>query len=263
MAALVRLGMRLTRISSVQLCPLAIHPLSAINGLQPVRGKHSRNVKIKPAGGAPQLFREEDLSEQFMRGSGKGGQSVAKTNNCVQLIHRPTGIIIKCHATRSRDLNRRLARQELQHRLDDLARGPDSVRNRRAARDKKKAMKQRQRSKAKYGAPKGSADGASVRGDAHSAASPESREGDDSSGGGGGRGRGRGTAAGLWWAAATAPLSAPALPSNAVLQQYWRLRRNSFAADAVADSQEEKLRYHHPSLWLQVRRGRLLLPPPA
>jgi protein subunit release factor B len=40
-------------------------------------------------------FREEDLEEEFMRGSGPGGQSVAKTNNCVQIKHLPTGIVVK------------------------------------------------------------------------------------------------------------------------------------------------------------------------
>lgn len=38
---------------------------------------------------------EKDLIEDFMRGSGPGGQSVAKTNNCVQLKHIPTGIVVK------------------------------------------------------------------------------------------------------------------------------------------------------------------------
>lgn len=36
-------------------------------------------------------LREEDLREDFVRGSGPGGQSVAKTNNCVILKHVPSG----------------------------------------------------------------------------------------------------------------------------------------------------------------------------
>ena len=35
--------------------------------------------------------KEEDLDEQFIRGSGPGGQAVNKTNNCVLLLHKPTG----------------------------------------------------------------------------------------------------------------------------------------------------------------------------
>lgn len=34
---------------------------------------------------------EKDLEEQFVRGDGPGGQSVAKTSNCVVLRHKPTG----------------------------------------------------------------------------------------------------------------------------------------------------------------------------
>ena len=36
---------------------------------------------------------EEDLEEQFVRGSGPGGQSVNKTSNCVVLKHKATGNI--------------------------------------------------------------------------------------------------------------------------------------------------------------------------
>lgn len=38
---------------------------------------------------------EEDLEEKFIKGSGPGGQKVNKSSNCVQLIHKPTGIMIK------------------------------------------------------------------------------------------------------------------------------------------------------------------------
>lgn len=38
---------------------------------------------------------EDDLQENFIKGSGPGGQKVNKSSNCVQLIHKPTGIIIK------------------------------------------------------------------------------------------------------------------------------------------------------------------------
>jgi protein subunit release factor B len=34
---------------------------------------------------------EEELDEQFIKGSGPGGQAVNKTNNCVLLLHKPTG----------------------------------------------------------------------------------------------------------------------------------------------------------------------------
>ena len=101
---------------------------------------------------APQWYKEADLEEQFVRGSGAGGQSVARTANCVILRHVPTGILVRCHATRSRDLNRAAARRELQLRLDTLMRGRDSVRGKRAARAIKAKRKKGARSRAKYGA---------------------------------------------------------------------------------------------------------------
>lgn len=65
----------------------------------------------------PQL-KEEDLEEDHVRGAGPGGQSVNKTTNCVVLKHKPTGIVVKCHSTRSLETNQKLARVRLQERLD-------------------------------------------------------------------------------------------------------------------------------------------------
>lgn len=87
-----------------------------------------------------------------MLGSGRGGQSVAKTQNCVVLKHKPTGIVVKCHKTRSRDLNRQHARKELQLRLDVLLHGKESKRGKKISKLQKKKQKSRQRAKEKYGA---------------------------------------------------------------------------------------------------------------
>ena len=38
---------------------------------------------------------EDDMEENFIKGWGPGGQKVNKSSNCVQLIHKPTGIMIK------------------------------------------------------------------------------------------------------------------------------------------------------------------------
>lgn len=38
---------------------------------------------------------ETELEEQFVRGSGPGGQATNKTNNCVVLKHIPSGIVVK------------------------------------------------------------------------------------------------------------------------------------------------------------------------
>ncbi|XP_058054510.1 mitochondrial translation release factor in rescue-like [Anopheles bellator] len=73
------------------------------------------------------VLHEEDLEESFVRGSGPGGQSVAKTNNKVVLTHKPTGLVVHCHTSRSLFENRREARKLLVARLDQLLNGEQSV----------------------------------------------------------------------------------------------------------------------------------------
>ena len=75
-------------------------------------------------------IREQDLEESFVRGSGRGGQKVNKTNNCVYLRHTPTGIAVKCHADRSRELNRFLARRELCDTVEQMQTGRCAARAR-------------------------------------------------------------------------------------------------------------------------------------
>lgn len=60
---------------------------------------------------------ESDLEEHFIRSSGKGGQHVNKSSTCVQLIHKPTGIEVKCMRERSQSANRFLARRELTEKI--------------------------------------------------------------------------------------------------------------------------------------------------
>src|SRR5437660_326117 len=57
--------------------------------------------------------RETDLEESFVRSGGHGGQNVNKTSTCVMLLHRPTGVQVKCQSTRQQGFNRVLARRVL------------------------------------------------------------------------------------------------------------------------------------------------------
>ena len=67
--------------------------------------------------------READLEETFVRSGGHGGQNVNKTATCVMLLHRPTGLQVKCQATRQQGLNRFLARQLLLDKIEALQKG--------------------------------------------------------------------------------------------------------------------------------------------
>ncbi|XP_003975003.3 mitochondrial translation release factor in rescue [Takifugu rubripes] len=69
------------------------------------------------------VLNEDDLEEQFVRGSGPGGQATNKTSNCVVLKHIPSGVVVKCHQTRSVDINRKRAREIMKEKLDVLQKG--------------------------------------------------------------------------------------------------------------------------------------------
>ena len=47
-----------------------------------------------------------DVEERFIRGSGPGGQKVNKTSSTVWLIHRGSGVQVKCQGGRSQSQNR-------------------------------------------------------------------------------------------------------------------------------------------------------------
>ena len=62
--------------------------------------------------------REFDLEETFVRSGGHGGQNVNKVSTCVMLLHRPSGLQVKCQDTRQQGLNRFLARKLLLEKIE-------------------------------------------------------------------------------------------------------------------------------------------------
>lgn len=63
-------------------------------------------------------IQEADIEESFVRSSGHGGQNVNKVATCVMLLHRPTGVQVKCQDTRQQGMNRFLARKLLLDKLE-------------------------------------------------------------------------------------------------------------------------------------------------
>lgn len=90
---------------------------------------------------------EGELVEQFILGSGKGGQKLNKTASCVYLCHRPTGIEMKCQRSRSRELNRFLARRALCDEIDARRNGEESRRQTEIARIRRQKRRRSRRQK--------------------------------------------------------------------------------------------------------------------
>ena len=78
---------------------------------------------------------EEDIEESFILGGGPGGQKTNKTSNVVRLSHEPSGLMVRCGETRSRETNRWLARRMLAELILEREKGRKS-----AARQAQKSM---------------------------------------------------------------------------------------------------------------------------
>lgn len=72
------------------------------------------------------VINESEITESFLKGTGPGGQKINKTSSAVQLKHLPSGIVVKCQGTRSREQNRKDARRLLGEKLEEMEKGDQS-----------------------------------------------------------------------------------------------------------------------------------------
>lgn len=92
-------------------------------------------------------IREPDIEEKFVKGSGAGGQKINKTSSCVYLLHRPSGIEVKCQRERSQAMNRYLARRELCDRVEERVRGIQSARQQKIEKIRRQKRRRSRRQK--------------------------------------------------------------------------------------------------------------------
>jgi peptide chain release factor 1 len=85
-----------------------IHTSTASVAILPMRKKST--IEINPS----------DIDMEFSRSGGAGGQNVNKVESAVRLIHRPTGIDVRCEIDRTQLKNRIKAMEMLTAKLEAL-----------------------------------------------------------------------------------------------------------------------------------------------
>lgn len=100
-----------------------IHTSTASVAILPMRKKPT--IEVNPG----------DIDMEFSRSGGAGGQNVNKVETAVRLIHRPTGIDVRCQSERSQLKNREkamamlVAKLELIHEEEEMKKHAETRKN--------------------------------------------------------------------------------------------------------------------------------------
>ncbi len=81
---------------------------------------------------------DKDLRIEVMRSGGPGGQSVNTTDSAVQIMHIPSGIIVRCQQEKSQHKNRAMAMKILKTKLFEIEREKQETAEREARRSQVK-----------------------------------------------------------------------------------------------------------------------------
>lgn len=82
---------------------------------------------------------DKDLRIEVMRSGGPGGQSVNTTDSAVQIMHLPSGLIVRCQQEKSQHKNKALALKILKTKLLDIEREKQEAAEREARRSQVKS----------------------------------------------------------------------------------------------------------------------------
>src|SRR6266851_4143608 len=110
----------------------------------PLSGDRARAVASRLAALG---IREDDLDESFVHSGGKGGQNVNKVATCVVLVHRPSGMAVKCQRERTQGANRLIARQMLADKIEEERLGRASARAQAAEKIRRQKRRRSRRAK--------------------------------------------------------------------------------------------------------------------
>jgi protein subunit release factor B len=110
----------------------------------PLYGEKARELEARLARLG---VREEDLDESFVHSGGKGGQNVNKVATCVVLVHRPSGVAVKCQRERTQLANRLVARRLLAEKLEAIRLGRASARQQEQEKIRRQKRRRSRRSK--------------------------------------------------------------------------------------------------------------------